>query len=115
MKNIVAYREIEEINTRAEIAEIVPFEELQELSPWVGNNTTNFFSVYAYQNIDLDEGTLLEIEREEFPNFDLVKQANMEIIEVRGFNDLPNIHRIDPYGRLPDIGPQRIHEENYLF
>ena len=115
IENIVAYREIEEINTRAEIAEIVPFEELQELSPWVGNNTTNFFSVYAYQNIDLDEGTLLEIEREEFPNFDLVKQANMEVIEVRGFNDLPNIHRIDPYGRLPDIGPPRIHEENYLF
>ena len=115
IENIIAYREIEEINTRAEIAEIVPFEELQELSPWVGNNTTNFFSVYAYKNIELGEETLLEIEREEFPNFDLVKQAYMEIIEVRGFNDLPNIHRVDPYGRLPDTGPPRIYEENYLF
>jgi general secretion pathway protein K len=115
IENIIAYREIEEINTRAEIAEIVPFEELQELSPWVGNNNTNFFSVYAYKNIELGEETLLEIEREEFPNFDLVKQAYMEIIEVRGFNDLPNIHRVDPYGRLPDTGPPRIYEENYLF
>ena len=115
IENIIAYREIEEINTRAEIAEIVPFEELQELSPWVGNNNTNFFSVYAYKNIELGEETLLEIEREEFPNFDLSKQAYMEVIEVRGFNDLPNIHRVDPYGRLPDTGPPRIYEENYLF
>ena len=115
IENIIAYREIEEINTRAEIAEIVPFEELQELSPWVGNNNTNFFSVYAYKNIELGEETLLEIEREEFPNFDLVKQAYMEIIEVRGFNNLPNVHRVDPYGRLPDTGPPRIYEENYLF
>ncbi|GIT23621.1 MAG: hypothetical protein CM1200mP40_33030 [Gammaproteobacteria bacterium] len=60
--------------------------------------------------------TLLEIEREDFPkNFDLVKQAYMEIIKIRGFNDLPNIHRFDPYGRLPDTGPPRIYEENYLF
>ena len=115
IENIIAYREIEEINTRAEIAEIVPFEELQELSPWVGNNNTNFFSVYAYKNIELGEETLLKIEQEEFPNFDLVKQAYMEVIEVRGFNDLPNIHRVDPYGRLPDTGPPRIYEENYLF
>ncbi|NKB34716.1 MAG: hypothetical protein GKR91_16605 [Pseudomonadales bacterium] len=115
IENIIAYREIEEINNRAEIADIVPFEELQELSAWVGNNTTNFFSVYAYRNIELDEETEAEIEAEEFPNFDLVEQAYMEIIEVRGFNDLPNIYRIDPYGMLPDTGPPRVYEEDYLF
>jgi len=115
IENIIAYREIEEINNRAEIADIVPFEELQELSPWVGNNTTNFFTVYAYQNIDLDEEMEAELAEEYFPDFDLVEQAYMEIIEVTGFNDLPNVHHIDPYGRLPDTGPPRVYEEDYLF
>lgn len=115
IENIIAYREIEEINSRAEIAEIVPFEELQELSPWVGNNTTNYYSVYAYENITLDEESALQVEQEEFPNFDLVEQAFMEIIEVTGFDVLPNIHRVDPYGRLPDTGPPRVHEADYLF
>ena len=115
IENIIAYREIEEINNRAEIADIVPFEELQELSPWVGNNTTNFFTVYAYQNIDLDEQMEAELAEEDFPDFDLVEQAYMEIIEVTGFNALPNVHHIDPYGRLPDTGPPRVYEEDYLF
>ena len=115
IENIIAYREIEEINNRAEIANIVPFEELQELSPWVGNNTTNFFTVYAYQNIDLDEEMEAELAEEDFPDFDLVEQAYMEIIEVTGFSALPNVHHIDPYGRLPDTGPPRVYEEDYLF
>ena len=115
IENIIAYREIEEINNRAEIADIVPFEELQELSPWVGNNTTNFFTVYAYQNIDFDEEMEAELAEEDFPDFDLIEQAYMEIIEVTGFNDLPNVHHIDPYGRLPDTGPPRVYEEDYLF
>ena len=48
IENIIAYRQLEDINNRAEIAEIVPFEELQELSPWVGNATSNYYSIYVY-------------------------------------------------------------------
>ena len=36
IENIIAYRQLEDINNRAEIAEIVPFEELQELSLGLG-------------------------------------------------------------------------------
>ncbi|MDD9890114.1 MAG: type II secretion system protein GspK [Gammaproteobacteria bacterium] len=115
IENILAYRELDELNNRAEIAEIVPFEELQELSPWVGNNTSNFYSVFVYENIEVDEETLQTLAEKEFPNLDLVQQAYMEIVEVRGFSELPNIHRIDPYGRLPDTGPPRVYEEDYLF
>lgn len=115
IENILAYREIEEISNITDIGEIVPFEELQELSPWVGTNTSNFYSVYAYRNIDLDDETQARLEEEEFPNFDLVQQAYMEVVEVRGFNDLPTVLRVDPYGRLPDTGPPRVHEEDYLF
>jgi len=115
IENIMAYREMDELNNRAEIADIVPFEELQELSPWVGNNTSNFYSIFAYENTELDEETLQILEEEEFPNLDLVQSAYMQIIEVRGFSNLPNIHWVDPYGRLPDTGPPRIYEEDYLF
>ena len=115
IENIIAYRAIEDINTRAEIAEIVPFEELQELSPWVGSNTSNFYSLYAYENIMLDKEAEEQIDQDEFPNFDLVEQAYMEIIEVRGFNNLPTVHRVDPYSQLPDTGPPRVSEVELLF
>ena len=119
IENIIAYRQIEDINNRAEIAEIVPFEELQELSPWVGNTTSNFYSVYAYlieealeESSSSNEGINLE---EEILETNLVRQAYMEIIEVNSINELPRVLRIDPYGRLPDTARSRILEENYLF
>ena len=119
IENIIAYRQIEDINNRAEIAEIVPFEELQELSPWVGNTTSNFYSVYSYLSEEKeDEGSSADESTSpdpEISDYDLVQQAYMEIVEVNSINELPRVLRIDPYGRLPDSAPARILEEDYLF
>ena len=118
IENIIAYRQIEDINNRAEIAEIVPFEELQELSPWVGNATSNFYSVYAYFDDRAGEESLSQ-EYEDFGREALEQknqiQAFMEVVEITGFSELPNILRIDPYGQLPDSAPSRIEEEEYNF
>ena len=116
IENIIAFREREDINNRAEIAEIVPFENLQELSAWVGNNTTQVYSVFVYPRNDLDEETIERLEEtQEFVNPDPVTQAYMEIIEVRSYNNLPRVYMIDPYGQLPDTAPARVHPEDYLF
>ena len=117
IENIIAYRQIEDINNRAEIAEIVPFEELQELSPWVGNATSNYYSIYAYfddQRVEVDiasqvEGNGLDSEKNS------TTQAWMEIIEVSGFNELPTVLRVDPYGEHPDSSPSRLQENEYNF
>ena len=118
IENIIAYRQIEDINNRAEIAEIIPFEELQEVSPWVGNATSNFYSVYAYFD-DRAGGESLSLEDEDFGGEDVEQkkliQAFMEIVEVTGFSELPNILRIDPYGQLPDSAPSRIEGDEYNF
>jgi len=116
IENILAYREHEDINTRAEIAEIVPFENLQELSAWVGTNNSNIYSVFVYPKMEIGEDELVELqETDPFVNPDLVTQAYMEIIEVRGADSLPIIYKVDPYGRLPDTAPPRVAEEDYLF
>jgi general secretion pathway protein K len=116
IENIIAYRQIEDIQNRAEIAEIVPFENLQELSAWVGNNTSNIYSVFAYPKIELDESLLEQLrEQQEFVNPDPIIQAYMEIIEVRSYNALPQVYKIDPYGHLPDTAPARVLEEDLLF
>lgn len=116
IENIIAYREIEDIQNRAEIAEIVPFENLQELSAWVGNNTSNIYSVFVYPKIELQETIFADvIDAEEFVNPDPVTQSYMEIIEVRSYNSLPRIYKIDPYGRLPDTAPTRVSEDEFLF
>jgi len=109
IETIIAYREQEEISNRAEIAEIVPFENLQQLSAWVGNPESNIYSVFVYPELQLETNFDQEsAEGEERP--DPVRQAYMEIIEVRSYNDLPRVYKIDPYGNLPDTAPARIEE-----
>ena len=116
IENIIAFREREDIQNRAEIAEIVPFENLQELSAWVGNNTSNIYSVFAYPRIALSEEELVAmLVADEFANPDPVVQAYMEIIEVRSYNNLPTVYMIEPYGRLPDTAAARVREEDLLF
>lgn len=116
IENILAFRQIEDIDNRAEIAEIVPFENLQELSAWVGTSTSNIYSVFVYPKLEIDaEELVAQLEENEFVNTDLVTQAYMEIIEVRSYNALPVVYKVDPYGRLPDTAPPRVAEEDYLF
>lgn len=116
IENIIAYRQIEDISNRTEVAEIIPFENMQEVQAWIGNNTSQVYSVFAYPKADLDEETLLELESEqEWVNPDPVTQAFMEIIEVRSYNNLPRVYKVDPYGKLPDTAPARVHPEDYIF
>jgi len=118
IENIIAYRQIEDINNRAEIAEIVPFEELQELSPWVGNATSNFFSIYAYFDDQITEDDLSSRDENDSDMATVAAistQALVEIVEITGFSELPNILRIDPYGRLPDSALSRIPKDEYNF
>jgi uncharacterized protein YnzC (UPF0291/DUF896 family) len=53
-----------------------------------------------FQELDVDE-----IEPE-----DRVRQAYMEIVEVRSGNALPRIYKVDPYGMLPDTAKARVEE-----
>ena len=116
IENILAYREIEDIQDRAEIGGIVPFENMQELSAWVGNNTSNIYSIFIYREIEIENADYLEMrEEDEFANPDPATQSYMEIVEVRNYNNLPRIYKIDPYGRLPDTAPPRVAEADYLF
>ena len=116
IENILAFREQEDIDNRTEVAEVVPFENLQELSAWIGTNTSQIYSVFVYPSADMDEETLLALEEtQDFINPDPVTQAYMEIVEARSHTALPRIYKIDPYGYLPDTGPPRVHPADFLF
>lgn len=109
IEKIIAYRKLEEISNRGEIGEIVPFENLQQLSAWVGNNTSNTFTIFAYPELQLENNSGEEFDEDE-ERLDPVRQAYMEIVEVRSYNNLPRVYKIDPYGNLPDTAPARIEE-----
>ena len=116
IENIIAYREREDIQNRSEIAEIVPFENLQELSPWVGNNTSNIYSIFVYARNEFgDEEFAAMLEADEFSNPDRVTQSYSEIVEVSGYNNLPKVYKVDNYERLPDTTRGRVREEDLLF
>lgn len=115
IENVIAYREREDIDNMAEIGEIVPFEELQELAPWVGANTSNIYTLFVYPAVELGAEQIALLEEDEFYNPDPATRAYMEILEVRGYNNPPIIYRVDPYGRLPDTAPPKIAESDLLF
>ena len=117
IETIIAYRELEDINNRAEIAEIVPFENLQELAQWVGTDTSNIYSIFVYPKQESSANALTgqpsgfqEIDEDIAEPEDRVRQAYMEIVEVRTGTALPRIYRIDPYGMLPDTAKARVEE-----
>jgi len=125
---LIAVRQQTDIRNRGELAEIIPFENLQELSSWIGNSTGNIYTIFVYPRVEMAEATaspLLEeneppeLEQmeeliaagdlEEFQRLlDPVRQAYMEIVEVRAYSNLPRIYKVDPYGRVPDTAPARV-------
>lgn len=110
IETIIAVREVEDIDDRGELAEIVPYENLVELSAWIGNNTSTFYSVFAYPKIAVSEAEIeAAMNDSEFDfNPDPVVSAYMEIIEVRSYNNLPRVYKVEPYGKLPDTSPARV-------
>jgi general secretion pathway protein K len=117
IETLIAYREHKDINNRAELAELIPFENLAELSNWVGNNTGTIYSIFAYPAMTLSEQLQeqLDADAEIDINPDPVVQAYMEIVEVRASDTLPRVYRVDPYGVLPDTAPARIHQYDIDF
>ncbi len=115
IETIIALRELEDISDRAEIAEIIPFENMQELSAWIGLNVSNVYSIFVYPNPAAQESDETSPRRrdEEEPEAqieDSVKQAYMEIVEVVNADTLPRVYKVSPYGNLPDTAPARIEE-----
>jgi general secretion pathway protein K len=111
VERVLAYREIKDINNRADLNEVIPFENLVELSNWIGNNTSEIYSIFVYPRLELSDESRLQADVEGLDfNPDPVTRAYMEIVEARSFQNPPRVYKVDPYGRLPDTAPPRIQE-----
>ncbi|MFK7863360.1 MAG: general secretion pathway protein GspK [Pseudohongiellaceae bacterium] len=117
IETIIAYREVEDISNLSELGEIIPFENFQEVSPWFSTNAGEpIYSVFVYPKAELNNNAVqsqpsAEQNENEFDaRLDPVRQAYMEIVEVRSFNSMPLVHQVNPYGVLPDTAPARIEE-----
>lgn len=119
IERIIAYREIEDINDRTELQEIIPFENLVELSNWVGNTTSTVYSIFVYPRLELSEAFQEQLRLAETEGLDInpdpVVQAYLEIVEVRDFNTPPSVYKVVPYGYLPDTAPARVNEYDIEF
>jgi general secretion pathway protein K len=87
---IFALREQRDIQTINELGEWIPVEVMVEISPWLGLNTSSFYSIYAYTADDDEDPTA---------------QAFLQVIEVRSFSTLPRVYMVHPYAQLPDYSP----------
>jgi general secretion pathway protein K len=94
IEQLLLYRETREFRNRADVGDLIPVENLVEVSNWIGNNTSVFYSVYAYPRAEVDP----------------VTQAFMEIWEVRSPAARARVYKADPYAQLPDTSPPTVVE-----
>lgn len=97
VEQIIAWRERRDFRAIREVGEIVPLESMVELSPWLGFNTSSFYSVYVYPQPD-------DTNAEAAP----VTQAYMHLMEVRSANNRARVYKVHPYAKLPDTAPARV-------
>ncbi|MEX0619749.1 MAG: hypothetical protein WDZ76_11805 [Pseudohongiellaceae bacterium] len=112
IETLIAFRETEDIDNRFEVGLVIPTENLVELSRWIGNNTSNVYSIFVYPEITAQSDDEPADEGE--PRTDPVTQAYMKIVEVRNINQLPRVLQVNPYGQLPDTAPARVDEYNIV-
>jgi len=108
---LIEHRERTDFRAIREVGEIVPLEIMVELSPWLGFNTSSFYSVYAYPARDAPAGDEPGSEGAQTgtgPPLDPVRQAYMQMMEVRSFNSRARIYQVNPYAQLPDTAPARV-------
>lgn len=91
VEQILALRERQDIRNMREIGDIVPLENMVELSPWLGFTLSAVSSVYAYPE-----------------QTDTLQQAYMQIMEVQSFNTRARVYKVHPYAQLPDSAPARV-------
>jgi general secretion pathway protein K len=91
VEQIIARREQSDFRVMREVGEIVPLEQMVELSPWLGFSTSSFYSVYVHPSASGE-----------------VTQAHMQIMEVRSAANRARIYRVHPYARLPDSSAARV-------
>jgi general secretion pathway protein K len=103
---ILTYRETRDFNNRNDVGAIVPLENFVELSSWIGNFTSSYFSVYAYPRAPtalLHESAASEARIAALqPPADSVQEAYMEILQIRNLGYRPTVHQVNPHALLPD-------------
>jgi general secretion pathway protein K len=105
IEKILAYRETRDFNSRNDVGAIVPLENFVQLSNWIGNFTSSYFSVFAYPRALAErtqDSPASDPKGAEQPPEDSVQQAYMEILQIRNLGYRPTVHMVSPYARLPD-------------
>jgi general secretion pathway protein K len=124
IETIIAFRELEDISNQSELGELIPFESFQLVSGWfTATNITNVYSIYVYPQAEqeglgrmngnsavVNSSTKSDEDELNTAEIDPVRQSYMEIVEIRSFNTLPQIYRVNPYALLPDTAPARVEE-----
>ncbi|MDP2139726.1 MAG: type II secretion system protein GspK [Gammaproteobacteria bacterium] len=106
---IIRYRQERDFSNITSVGEVVPVENFVELRPWVGNNLSSFYSVFAYPKAEVD-AEARSVAGGSMQEADPVTQAYMEIMDVRSYADRARVLKVDPYGRLPDTSSPRAND-----
>ncbi|MDF1621952.1 MAG: type II secretion system protein GspK [Pseudohongiella nitratireducens] len=116
IEEILAYRQTRDIRNIPQIGEIIPLEQLEEVSPWLEIGWSSTFSVYVYpKEASLSEGEETEVDAES-ENLSTTSgtvpgTAVHQIIEVDRGTARGRVFKADPYAPLPDLRPPQLEDD----
>jgi general secretion pathway protein K len=111
-------RRKKEFKSHADLNEFIEPEQLSQLRSWINFSSSNFYTIAIQPNFealekseeDEEEETDEREEEDEQPPQSVAEGENegayMVIVQPRGYNELPKILRVNPYGVLPDTRHQ---------
>ncbi len=108
IEEIIAYREKRDFISKQQVGDLLPTENFVELSNWIGFAYSNVYSVFAYPKA-LAESEEPGEQEQQGEELDTVTQAYMEIIRATQ-GARATVHKVDPYGRLPDTRPAQVED-----
>lgn len=109
IEEIIAYREQHDFLSKQEVGDLLPIENFAELSNWIGFTYTNYYSVFAYPKMPIEQKDE-SAEATELDELDNVEQAYMETLEWFNNGERLRVYKVDPYGRLPDTRPAQVED-----
>ncbi|MFK5970118.1 MAG: type II secretion system protein GspK [Candidatus Marithrix sp.] len=95
-------------------------EQLAKLRPWINFSSSNFYTI-AVQTQERDEEEDIEESKAEKSTEDKIvpplsteenQRAYMITVQTKGFNQLPKVLLVNPYGVLPNIAHEQIIDED---
>ncbi len=116
---ILTKRRKKDFKSFNDLSEFIEPEQLTKVRPWINFASSNFYTiaVQTKAKIEDDELDTKELTKKNTPPISTedIQRAYMVTVQTKGFNQLPEVLLVNPYGILPNTAHEQLVDEDDNF